>query len=526
MLTYFVIVPVLVAIFLYLFSSNYYSRIVAIMVQSVFVFFAFYLFLESRQGEIITAVGGYRGVLGITLRADIISSSFVLLTAILFLIVAIYGLKEPSSKQYWLLMFIWEGLIIGVFLSGDFFNVFVLLEVATLIVAILIMFVREKRSMFDGLIFLMINTVAIQFYLFGVGYLYMLTGTMDMAVSKEVIAGLDYSLLILPYTLIMTATIFKCALMPLASWLPKVQGIPRAPTAVSAILSSLHVKCSLFLFIRFQEVFSPIAVSELFLIIGLATAVTSIIMAFVQTDIKLILAYSSTAQIGLIMVGLNIYGTYATAGSLYHIINHAVFKAALFLGAGVLVRMYKTRDVNKIGGLLKRSPLLTFATLMPILGIIGAPLFNGSISKYFMMAETSPLLYWVLVIINFGTITVYVKYAAMIFGKDTSDKSVHIDANKLGSVAMLGIMCFCLGVFGVWLTPFLFGMDVSLSIGGYLQKTGVFVLSLFAAIVFYRFFGKDQPLFVDIRNANINFRGMCISIGMFFAVMLMVVGVM
>ena len=225
------------------------------------------------------------------------------------------------------------------------------------------------------------------------------------------------------------------------------------------------------------------------------------------------------------MVGLNIYGTYAAAGSLYHIINHAVFKAGLFLGAGILVRMYKTRDINKIRGLLKRSPLLAFATLMPILGIIGTPLFNGSISKYFMMAETGDLLYWVLVIINAGTITVYVKYAAMIFGKDTSDKSVKIDANKLGSVAMLGAMCLGLGVFGVWLVQFLFGMDVSWSIEGYLQKTGIFVVSLFVAIVIYRVFGKDRQLFVDIREANINFRGMCISIGVFFAVMLSIVGI-
>jgi len=520
MLTYFVIAPILIAVFLYLFSSTRSSRVIAIIAQAAIAIFTFNLFIESRQGEILTVVGGYRGVLGITLKADMISSTLVMVTAILFLLAAIYGLKEPSSKLYWLLMFIWEGLLIGIFFSRDFFNVFVLLEVATLIVAVLIMYVREKRSMFDGLIFLMANTVAVQFYLFGIGYVYMLTGTLDMETAGEVIATLDRSQLILPYGLIMTALAFKCALIPLASWLPKVQAVPRAPSAVSAILSGLHIKCAVILFIRFQEMFAPITSNELFLVIGIITALTSVIMAFSQKDIRLILAYHSTAQVGLIITGLNLGGEYAFTGSMYHAINHAIFKSALFLSAGIIVRMYKTRDIYKIRGLRKRSPLLAATTLMAILGITGAPFFNGSISKYFMMYEAGGVVFWALALINFGTIISFVKYSGMFFGEDTSNKSVRIDANKQVSVAVLGFMCLFMGVFGVAIVDFLFGTNVKFSILGYTEKALMFFISLSIAVISLRFIKQTNPVLTRIRGIDLNFRGICISVGAFFAVLL------
>jgi len=523
MLAYFVIAPILIAVFLYLFSSSHSSRLVAIVAQAVFVLFTFYLFMESRQGEILTAVGDYRGVLGVILKADMLSASFVMLTAVLFLVAAVYGLKESSSKLYWLLMFTWEGLIIGIFFARDFFNVFVLLEVATLIVAVLIMYVREKRSMYDGLVFLMVNTTAIQFYLFGVGYVYMITGTLDMEAAAAVIANTDVSQLILPYTMIMTPIAFKCALVPLSSWLPKVQGIPRAPSAVSAILSGLHVKCALFLFIRFQEVFAPIAMHGFFLVLGIVTALLSIVMAFSQKDIRLILAYSSTAQIGLIMAGLSLGGVYATAGSLYHIINHAVFKAALFLSAGIIVRMYKTRDISKISGLMKRSPLLSATTMLAVLGIIGAPLFNGSISKYLMMAEAGGAVYWLMLLINLGTITLFVKYSAILFGADTSDGTVKIDVNKHVSVAFLGVMCLVMGVFGVWLTGFLFDADVSLTAWGYAEKSLIFAVSLMVAVGLNKFLSGKDAFMERVAGLSLNFRGICVSIGVFFAVMLLFV---
>ncbi|MCL2016675.1 MAG: proton-conducting membrane transporter [Defluviitaleaceae bacterium] len=526
MLTYFVIAPILIAVFLYLLSSRYIAKLLAILVQAVFLGFTFFLFMQTRESTIITVVGGYEYTLGIVLRADMLSAAFVMLTSFIFLITAIYALNESWSKLYWLLIYIWQGLIIGIFLVRDFFNVFVLFEVATLIVAVLILFLRERRSVFDGLIYIMVNTVAIQFYLFGVAYVYMLTGTLNMDIAAAAlaeIAATDPTQLTLPYVLIMTAIIFKCALIPLASWLPKVQGIPRAPSAVAAILSGLHVKCAVFLFLQFQLLFEPIANSDFFLILGLLTAILSIIMAFSQDDIRLILAYSSTAQIGLIVVGLSTGG--ANYGSLYHIINHAIFKTSLFLTSGMLMQIYKTRDINKITGVFKNSPVLGVAMLLSILAIAGAPLFNGNVSKYFIMDDIAPWLYVTLSVVNFGTIAIFVRYSLMLLGKPDNAEVVVMHKNKLVSVLLLGVISLLTGIFGVWSMNFLFDTQLALSFGSYLEKTIIFFVSVALAVLLCKYRAKMLVQLEYIRNLDLNFRGMCVSVGLFFAVMLLFVGI-
>jgi len=101
-----------------------------------------------------------------------------------------------------------------------------------------------------------------------------------------------------------------------------------------------------------------------------------------QYDIKLILAYSTVSQIGLIIFGLSVDNSYSYYGAIYHIINHSIFKTLLFLCAGLIIDHYNTRDMRKIRGVFTSMPLLSVAMIMAMLGVTGAPLFNGSISKY------------------------------------------------------------------------------------------------------------------------------------------------
>ena len=180
MLSWFVLAPVLTAVFLYIFPFKKAGRAIAIIVQMAMIASAFYLFFLCKEGDIYTNVRNFSGVLGITLKADTLSSVLIILTSCIFLIANFYIFHEDVSRLFWFLLLLWEGLLIGIFLSRDFFNLFVLIEVATVVVAILIMFNRDNRSMYDGMVYLMVNTVAIQFYLFGAGYIYKLTGSLDL----------------------------------------------------------------------------------------------------------------------------------------------------------------------------------------------------------------------------------------------------------------------------------------------------------------------------------------------------------
>jgi len=521
MLTYFVIIPVLLGIFLYLFSSANAGRIIAMTVQLGLVAFSYYLFTLSQAGDVVTMVGGYQGVMGVVLRADTLSAVFILLTTFMFLVASIYSFNQENGKFFWLLMFLWQSSLIGIFLTRDIFNVFVLIEVVTLVVAILIMFNRDNRSMYDGIIYLMVNVVAIKFYLFGTGYVYMLTGVLDMGMAAMVLReSHPPSAQILPYAFIMVTIALKCALMPLFSWLPKAHGTPGAPPAVSALLSGVHIKSGIYLFIRFQEVFDMVAATEFFMVLGIATGIGGFILAMSQSDIKLILAYHTVSQVGLIMTGLNMPDYISQTGALYHVFNHAFFKGGLFLSAGLIIKSYGTRDVYQIRGVLKRYPMLGAATIMAILGITGAPLFNGMISKYFIGYGVDPFMNGVLIFMSLGTIISFIKYSTMLTGEPTGEL-VKIDMNKQVAVLVLGVLCFVGGIFGGQLIYFLFGVSTDLSLAGYFEKVGIFAASLIVGYLIYKHYVTKSKLMKKVKAIDLNFKSICVSIGGVFAIILL-----
>jgi len=523
LLIYYVIVPILIAVFLYFFSDKI-GRIIAIAAQSLFVLGAFYLLFETQyNGIIITNIGNFRSFLGLYLMADTLTAVFVLLSAVIFLAAAVFSIDEKRSKLFWFLLFIWESALIGLFLTRDFFNIFVMAEVATVVVAVLLMYDRDRRRIYYGMIFLMTNVVAIQFYLFGVGYIYMITGRMDMLAAAEIISELPPSQVYLAYALVMTAVAFKCALLPLSSWFVKVSAVPRAPVAIATILSALHVKGGIYLFIRFQGIFGELIPSEFYMAIGVVTGIVGVVMALAQKDIMLILAYSSVAQIGLIVIGLNMGTPYAYAGALYHIINHAIFKGALFFGAGMIAHAYDIRDINHIRGVWHRDKAFTIAQLMAILGIVGAPFFNGSISKYFIGAEAGMPLTIVMIVINFGTILVYLKYISVFRGKTSTTNPYLKDRCGQGVVIVLGVLCLIFGVFGRWIINFLFGLDLQISTLGYIEKMIIFVVSLGAGLVIVRYFAPVNKWLEQYGvRINFGFRSICASIGVFFGMILIV----
>jgi len=523
MLSYFAIVPIMIAILLFVVPVEKLTRSIAAVAQAALCVYAFYIFRSCKDGDIVTVVGSYEGFLGITLKADTLASVFLMLTSLLFLIATVYSLNSAYSRLFWFLLFSWQGLLNGIFMSNDMFNIFVLVEVATVVVAAIIMFNRDNRSMYDGMVYLMVNIVAMQFYLFGVGYLYKLTGTLDLAAAAEALKQYDKPALILPYALIMTAISLKCALMPLFSWLPKAY-TPSTPAAATALLSGIHAKIGVYLFIRFHFVFGDVLTPEFFLIVGAVTGILGAVMALSQTDILKILAYSTISQIGLIMIGLNVSDIYSYTGGIYHILNHAIFKSALFLCAGIITEAYGTREISGIRGVLRRYPLVGAAVIMAVFGITGTPFFNGSISKYFILSGTSRIVTAAAIIINLGTIIIFIKFSAMLFGPGQGSRpdSPSSCPLKTATVLALGVLCFAGGVFGEQAIHFLFNTAVNIDAAGYIEKTILFTASAIAGYFIYRFFVDKLPFFKKIREIDLSFRQICASIGAFFATTLIV----
>ena len=524
-LPFFAIIPVIIAVFLFIFSTSRSARIVAILFQLCFTLLTVGLLLYVRDGPLIVHVGQYVGVLGIILRADSFVAVFILLVSIIFLAVSFYSLHEINSRLYWFLLFILEGTLIGVFLTQDLFNVFVLVEVSTIIVTVLLMFYRQRRVMYRGMVFLMLNVIAMLFYLFGLAFFYQLAGTFDMYNAMDMMPYIDRRQLMLPYALIMTGLAFKCAIIPMFSFTPKTVLYSVAPSAVAAVLSGVQIKTNVYLFLRFQELFQQVSAYDLFLVMAIVAGLTGVVMAISQTNIKMILAYHTISQVGLIMIGLSSGSHYSFTGGLYHIVSHGIFKSALFLTAGVILHSYGTLNVYQIRGVLKRHPMVGAITAAAILGITGAPFFIGSISKYFITSDVPWWVNWSVILISLGTLISFIKYGSMLFGTSEMTGDWRIpDKWRLFSTLPLGVLCLVGGIFGQQIINFLFEADVVINRADYLQKAVIFFVSAAVGWLIYKYVVKGNIHLKRLGSIEFSFNTVCASLVGFFVIVLGFVG--
>lgn len=515
-----IVLPIFASLLLYLIPyriTTYLSSLVYLAVFGV----TLHLFYRVRfLGETVSTHQG-EGFLGITLYCDLPAAIFLVLVAFLFLCMFLFtNVRERAGKLYSFLFTVLEGLIMLIFLSRDLFNIYVAIEVAGIVCAILIMFKRESRSIYDGLVYLLTNITGMLFFLLGIGMLYRQTGALDFDSISAAVTGCDPKTLVLPFALLMTGTALKCALFPVHVWLPLAHGTPGAPTAVSAILSGIYIKSGVYLFLRMQELFSPaIDCGAFFFWVGIITAAAGIVMAVCQSDIKLILAYHTVSQIGLIIAGLSSPSETVQAGAMLHIVNHALFKSLLFLAAGMLIARYGTRSVYQIRGVMRSMPLVGAAIAAGILGITGAPFFNGSISKYFLAQTDTTAASVCFLAVNFGTILSFVKFGRMLFG-EKRDFKFRYDFWSTSVVAVLSALCLLTGLFAAPILKFVLDSDLTISPAGYLTKTLTWAVCFLLADLLYRkVIGRSKRLKAGI-DMTLDFNSVVLCIGGTFLALL------
>ncbi len=487
---------------------------------------ALHLFAQVRWGEPVQQyLAGWPAGVSIRLMADTISAPLVLLAALFF--TATYGFATRAGymdKTFIFLFLLLEAAVFGVLLSGDIFNIYVILELGMITVAILIMYRQDKQSVYDAMVYIMMNFTGMAFMTLGIAYLYRITGVLDLQLIHERLAELDDPRAVLvPYAAIMTAVAMKAALWPLFSWLPRAHGAPSAPSIVSAVLSGVQVKVGVYLLIRLNLVFIPVINAQaFFLVIGFITSTLGFMLAIAQKDIKLILAYHTISQVGLIVMGLNLGTSEAYWGGMYHIINHALFKGLLFLTAGVIIEAYGTRSYSEIRGVLYRMPLVGIGALIGVLGITGAPFFNGSISKYFIAlgAAGNPAELG-LYMINFGTMLSFVKYATILFGRPPPTLPVRRDPFVATVALLFGVTILAGGIFGGPAIALLYGPQYAVRGAFSLGKLALFLGTLAAAVAAYRWVVvRWDARLAEIRLFKPNFNQITILITLYFAALL------
>jgi len=520
-LFWFIILPLISALIGYISHSKWY-KLLLICMQLFLVTMAVLNFIHVKyHGTRFEVLGGYPIGIGIGLRSDLFGSIMIVLTIFLFTCLIIYNYHKHYMNHLFMFLFLaLQGMLCGLFLSNDLFNIYVLLEVSTIIVSILIIFKKDSTSIYDGMIYFLTNLASMTLFFLGVGFMYKIFGTLDLTlISERMELVPDKRILIIPFVLMITAVDLKSAIMPLFSWLPKAHGTASAPSIISATLSGLYVKGGVYMFIRLVDLFDPVFnTTAIFMFLGFLTAIVGFMFALSQTDIKLILAYHTVSQIGLIVFGLSLDSQYGHWGAIYHICNHAIFKSTLFLTAGMIIEEYGTRNIKEIRGLIKRMPVVSVAMIVAMLGITGAPLFNGSFSKYLIEKglQGSYIFEIGLFIINLGTVMSFVKYSTMLFG-DYSGERYKTRWNQKFIILLLSSICFLGGILGPVFTDILFNLQVTISPASYLEKMFVYLISIGLGILFYYYLYHRIGLFKKIREVELSYNQIVMTMIIFYS---------
>jgi len=373
-------------------------------------------------------MGNWPAPFGITLVADRLSAVMVVITGITATAVALYALADVSAAQerlgYHALFQILIGGVTGAFLTGDLFNLYVWFEVM-LIASFGLLVLGGTRAQLDGGIkYVTLNLVSTVLFLAGIGLLYGMTGTLNMADLAVTVPTVEnQGLVTVVAMLFMVAFGVKAAVFPLFFWLPASYHTPAF--AVSAVFAGLLTKVGVYALIRmFTLVFTGdtgFTHTILLWVAGL-TMVTGVLGAAAQQDFRKILSFHIVSQIGYMILGLALLTPLAILGAVFYLVHHIIVKANLFLVSGVANRLTGSTDLGRIGGLYASAPLLAILFLVPAFSLAGFPPLSGFWAKYVVVKAALDVEAWVLAgaALVVGALTIYsmTKIWAEAFWKD------------------------------------------------------------------------------------------------------------
>ena len=364
--------------------------------------FAFAIAVElasvSMSGEILRYdLGGWPAPYGIELVVDAFSALLLLIitgASSIALLLARNSLELEVAPQRqhlfytaWLLAL--AGLI-GIVVSGDAFNIFVFMEISSLATYILIAGGPRRQALHAVFKYLLMGTMGATFYLIGVGLIYMMTGTLNLADMADRIAEVsDAKPVLLAAGFIIVGLALKAAVLPLHTWLPNAYTY--APNVATVFIAACSTKVALYVLLRFDFMVlntnlpgQMVQFSSFLMPLAILAIVLASITALYENNLKRMLAYSSIAQIGYILFGVCLLSLTGLTAGIVHMFNHALAKGALFI-AVACVATSCALTLDKMQGIGKQMPLTMAGFVIAGLSLIGIPGTAGFISKWYLV---------------------------------------------------------------------------------------------------------------------------------------------
>lgn len=411
-----------------------------------------------------------------TFQADPLSAIFVMLAALLWFVVSIYAPEymkhEGGARSFELCTLLTLSAVLGVFLAGDLFTMLLFFELMTITSYFWVIHRWNQEAIKAGYFYLFFSITGGLFIALGIVLMGAATSMLP-SIGTGPVTPLEPRMFSWSLALLVAGFGIKAGMVPLHLWLPHAHSV--APTPGSALLSGLLIKVGAYGLIRVGEFAgwgmewgtTATWLGPSLTVLGTCTMLVGVMAALLQSDAKRLLAYHSVSQMGYIILGLGVGlylgvgGGLGLVGAIYHIVNHALFKAALFLGVGVIYIHTNETNLYNLGGLWRRFPMVAILMLIAVLGITGAPGLNGYASKTLLhhavsaAAETgTPWLVWVerlFLLVGVGTAASFSKlYYLMFLGKPTKIKITDIGDGSRRLQLAIGLLAVVMVGIGLW----------------------------------------------------------------------------
>ena len=425
------------------------------------------------QGELSYPFGNWPPPIGIEYRVDAANGLVALLVAAVASFVLPwarlinnYEVPERQGIFYALFLLSFAGLM-GITLTGDAFNVFVFLEISALSTYALIAHGQDRRALLASFRYLIIGTVGATFLLIGIGFLYMMTGTLNMADLAERLPEVrDTTTVRAALAFIVVGLGLKLALFPLHLWLPNAYTF--APNFITTYLAATATKVALYVMLRFvftvfghDYSFAALPLTGLLLTLAIAGMFAGSWVAMFQRNLKRMLAYSSVAQVGYMVLGIALATSAGLTAGMLHLFNHALMKGALFMALGTLFWRVGSVRLDDLSGIGRQMPWTMTAFALAGLSLIGVPLTAGFVSKWYLIiaALDAGQSWLVILIVITSLMAVYYVWRVI----EAAWFSTAPETRPPVSEAPLSLL---IPLYVMVAANFWFGIDTRLSVGG------------------------------------------------------------